>query len=114
MKAGNKNTLIYFIYLVVFLLIASAAVLLWPVYRKYRKKEMEVDKLREAAAKETAETISLKRNVHDLIVSPEAVEKVAREKFGLCKDGETVLRFDPNEAKKKSPAVIADTKDKKK
>jgi cell division protein FtsB len=112
MKAGNKNTLIYFIYLVVFLLIVSAAVLLWPVYRKYRKKEMEVDKLREAAARETAETISLKRNVHGLIVSPQAVEKVAREKFGLCKEGETVLRYDSNEAKKKSPEALPDAKDK--
>lgn len=108
MKTGNKNTLIYFIYLVVFLLIMSAAILLWPVYRKYRKKEMEVDRLRETVARETAETLNLKLEVHGLITSPRSVEKVAREKFGLCKEGETVLKYNQKDAERKAPSVNTD------
>ncbi|MGN0849596.1 MAG: septum formation initiator family protein, partial [Victivallaceae bacterium] len=36
----------------------------------------------------------LANEVHQLQTSPEAVEKVAREKFNLCKEGETVLHYE--------------------
>lgn len=98
MDDKKKKVVLYFFCLLVALLVLSSAVLILPVYRKYQKRHEYLAKLKEEAAIKTAESIELNRVVHSLKYSSEAVEKVAREKFGLCNPGETVMRY---KAKKK-------------
>ena len=93
MDDKKKKIVLYFFYLLVVLLVLSSAVLILPVYRKYQKRYEYLAKLKEESAIKTAESIDLNRDVHSLKHSSSAVEKVAREKFGLCKPGETVIRY---------------------
>ena len=97
----KKEIVLYFFYLLVVLLVISSAVLILPVYRKYQKRYEYLAKLKEEAAVKTAESIELNRNVHSLKHSSKAVEKVAREKFGLCKPGEDLMRYKIKEIPKK-------------
>lgn len=93
MDEKKKNIIAYFSYLIIAVIVISFAILIWPVYRQYKKHEEKLSSLREQAAIKTAECIRLNKEVHDLQHSPRAVEKVAREKFGLCRDGEIVMKY---------------------
>lgn len=94
--AENKRKSTVSTYLLLFVLalvFAAAAVLLLPVYRSYQKKQAELGTLTEEWNDKRDEGARLKTNVADLQDSPEAVERVARERFGLTKEGEKVLRY---------------------
>ena len=93
MDDKKKKIVLYFFCLLVALLVLSSAILILPVYRKYQKRYESLTQLKEEASIKTAESIELNRVVHSLRYSSEAVEKVAREKFGLCNPGETVMRY---------------------
>ncbi len=83
----------YLFYLILLLAFLAAAVLLLPVYREYRKKRMELDALQHTLAEKRNESAERTRDVNALKSSPEAVEKVAREKYRYCKDGETIYQY---------------------
>ena len=100
MDDKKKKIILSFFYVFVGLLVLSSAVLILPVYRKYQKRHEYLAKLKEEAAIKTAESIELNRTVHSLKNSSEAVEKVAREKFGLSAPGEKIMRYKP---KKETP-----------
>lgn len=100
MNDGKKKVIYGLFYLLLALLIVSSAVLVYPVYRQYQKRKMNVAVLQEQAALRTAECVRLNKEVYALETSPVAVEKVAREKFGLCGEGETVMRYKETGAKK--------------
>ena len=40
------------------------------------------------------ESVVLNREVHDLEHKPAAAEKVAREKYNLCREGEIILKYE--------------------
>lgn len=83
-------------YLLIFLLIVIfgfSVAMVHPVYSNYRKmekyveaKKLEYNKLRE-------ENLTLLSEVHDLEHNTAAAEKVAREKFNLCREGEEILIY---------------------
>ncbi|MDD5698698.1 MAG: septum formation initiator family protein [Victivallaceae bacterium] len=95
MDDKKKKIVLYFFYLLVVLLVLSSAILIVPVYRKYQKRYEYLAKLKAETAVKTAASIELNRTIHSLKYSSEAVEKVAREKFGLCAPGETIMRYKP-------------------
>ena len=102
MDDKKKKIVLYFFYLIVVLLVISSAVLILPVYQKYQKRYEYLAKLKEEAAIKTAESIELNKDVYSLKHSSGAVEKVAREKFGLCAPGETVIRYKVGKRVKKN------------
>ena len=75
------------------LILLGAAVLLLPVWRDYRSKEAELIKLRAELAKLKAERNEKWQEVQALHNSPDAVEKVARERFNLVRPGDKVLEY---------------------
>jgi len=88
---------------VVFLLIIAAllAVAVWylPLIKQNERMRAEILRLQGEVAKE--ETVAARRKlaIEALRNDPETVERYAREKLGLAKAGETVIRFeepDPN------------------
>lgn len=97
MSEIKKKTTVstYLLFFVLILVIAAAAVLLLPVYRDYQKKQQELAAVKEELNDRKEERTELSTEVTALGRSPEAVEKVAREKFGLVREGETVFRYDP-------------------
>ena len=77
------------------LLLIAGAFLIYPARIRYRNQQKHYATLRETAERKRAERDALAREVADLQNSPAAVEKVARVKFRLCKEGELVLYYQP-------------------
>jgi cell division protein FtsB len=95
MDSSRKRKIIsYFIYLIIGIILVFSLILIWPVERKRKKMQTQVDALNKELADKTAQTIKLRKDVDGLENDPEAVEKVAREKFNLCKPGEVILKYD--------------------
>lgn len=93
-ESKRKSTVsTYLLLFVLALIFAAALVLLLPVYRSYQKKQTELGALTEQLNDRRDESARLKTDVADLRDSPAAVERVAREKFGLAKEGEQVIRY---------------------
>lgn len=93
-RPGEKKTArSYLLYFLFFLILLLAGWLLWPTYRQYRER-------RKTLFAEQAELTRLQQERHErnrqadaLENSPRAIERVAREKFHMVKDGETVMVF---------------------
>jgi len=98
----GKHEAKYFVWFAAtLLLIALAVLLLLPVWREYRgrtqelaRQEKEKARLREEYKGKLAETNALEN-------SPEAVEKVAREKYHQVRDNETIMTYPAPKPQKK-------------
>ncbi len=90
-KQENANS--YWLFLLAALVLLAAAALLLPVRREYQKEQQKLDALRRELDEKRVLSAQLNREVSELQTSPEAVERVAREKYNLVREGETVLKF---------------------
>jgi len=86
---------------VVFLLIIAAllAVAVWylPLIKQNERMRAEILRLEGEVTKEKKNAMRRKVNIEALRNDPETVERYAREKLGLAKPGETVIRFEDPE-----------------
>lgn len=74
--------------------VIAAVIFLLPDYKKNRQMELKLAELERRLAESRRECLELKKTVHGLSQSPREVEKVAREKFGLCAEGEIIYRYE--------------------
>jgi len=83
---------------VVFLLIIAAllAVAVWylPLIKQNERMRAEILRLEEEVTTEEEVAVRRKVAIEALRNDPETVERYAREKLGLAKAGETVIRFE--------------------
>lgn len=89
-KKSPHSYLLYFLLCLIFLL---ALWLLWPTYRQYREKQHLLIREQEELARLQQQRNERNRLANELENSPEAIERVAREKFHMVKEGETVMVF---------------------
>lgn len=83
-------------YVLIFLLIVIlgfSITMVYPVYSKYRQMEKYVEAKRKEYNELRQENLTLLSEVHDLEHNTSAAEKVAREKFNLCREGEEILIY---------------------
>jgi len=82
---------------IVFLLIASILVAVAgayaPLLRQNQRMREEILRLQEQISIEEAKSRQLKTAVDALRNDPKTVERLARERLGYAKPGETVIRF---------------------
>ncbi|MCM8529462.1 MAG: septum formation initiator family protein [Lentisphaeraceae bacterium] len=81
---------------------ATAVIYLVPQYKVNQdlKKQNEVTRLELIR---NQKEINKKRNmIRDLHDNPAAIDRIAREKFGMCKPGERVYKFTDEDLFKKS------------
>ncbi|MBE6367644.1 MAG: septum formation initiator family protein [Lentisphaerae bacterium] len=74
------------------LLVISIAVI-YPARLQYSRQLEFYAKVKAEADRKLAERDALQKEVAALERSPEAIEKVARENFRLCKEGEVVMYY---------------------
>src|SRR5438093_12580246 len=83
---------------VIFLLMLAAilAVAVWylPLIKQNERMRKEIVRLDAQIAKAEDSGRQLKTSLDALKYDPKAVERLAREKFGYAKSGETVIRFE--------------------
>ena len=82
---------------VVFLLVIAAllAVAVWylPLIKQNERMRSEILRLQQNVATEEETARQIKVQIEALRNDPETVERYAREKLGLARRGETVIRF---------------------
>ncbi|MCQ2379208.1 MAG: septum formation initiator family protein [Victivallaceae bacterium] len=84
------------------LLVIGALFLLIPVYRDYRHRQEELARLKAERSALQEKQLQLQSQVGRLEKSPEEIEKVAREKYNLVKEGESVMIYPTAKDEKKS------------
>ena len=76
----------------VILLMVSAAVI-YPARLQYERQKEFYERTKAEVERVRAVRDALQREVSALQSSPAAIEKIARENFRLCKEGEIVLYY---------------------
>lgn len=76
-------------------LIISFAWLL-PAYVRLQKTRSRVYELQRFLDQKKAECLEKNQNLNDINGhNPKVIEKIVREKYGLCKPGEVIYTYDP-------------------
>ena len=81
------------IYLLLVLVLVVSGFLVLPAYRKYKRTKQEVVDLQAELDRKKEEYLTLQQEVHDLEHNASAIEKVAREQYRLCRDGEVIYIY---------------------
>lgn len=89
-----KSVVSVFLYILLFLIFVFALTLFSPAMKRTHEVEAELEKKQALLEKRKTLRTTLLREVHDLERNPAAVEKVARERFNMCKEGEIVIKYD--------------------
>ena len=76
----------------IILLMVSAAVI-YPARLQYERQKEFYERTKAEADRVRAERDALQKEVSALQSSPTAIEKVARENYRLCKEGEIVMYY---------------------
>jgi cell division protein FtsB len=86
----------YYIYAVLLIVVVCLAVyLLLPAYTEYTQTRDETRTLQTEVNEVGLKAEELEEDIHALRTDPKAIERVAREKFGWCKENEKIYHFDP-------------------
>ncbi len=85
-----------FLVIVGVLLFAGAAVLV-PAHQEYREATRDLMEVGEELARQEEQILRIRREINSLKNDYRAIERVAREKFGYCRDGEKIYHFDDPE-----------------
>ena len=88
---GKVLTAVIYVLLVLVLIVSGILVL--PAYQKFKHTKQDVANLRADLDRVKGEYLTLQQEVHDLQHNASAVEKVAREKYHLCRDGEVIYIY---------------------
>jgi cell division protein FtsB len=90
MKTGD-----YIFILVLVLTTCLCVYLLLPAYTEYDEARSTVKELDEQSLDQDLEARELREQIHSLQTDPDAIERVAREKLGWCREDEKIYHFDP-------------------
>ena len=81
------------VYILLAIVLIVSLILVVPAHRKYMRTKQDVASLRADLDRVKAEYRTLQQEVHDLQHSAAAIEKVGREKYHLCRDGEVIYIY---------------------
>lgn len=82
--------------LLVLALLLGGGVILIPKYRDFQRSRHDLVDLKERLRTQQQEMAELQREIEALKGDYRAIERVAREKFGYCRDNETIYHFEPD------------------
>ena len=89
-----KRVVSVFLFILLIIIFVFALTLFSPAIKRTRDVEQKLEQQQMILENKKNVRISLLREVHDLERNPIAAEKVARERFGMCKEGEIVIKYD--------------------
>ena len=72
-------------------LLMACAAMIYPARRQYARQLEFYEQVRSEADRKRSVRDALQKEVSDLQTSPAAIEKVARETFRFCRDGEVIV-----------------------
>ena len=89
-----KSVVSIFLSILLFLIFVFALTLFSPAMKRTHEVEQKLEEQKRILEKRENARTALLREVHDLERNPAAIEKVAREQFNMCKEGEIIIRYD--------------------
>lgn len=98
---GKLTSLVVFLFVLAVLLIIGQWYL--PVIKQNERMRQEILRLDNQIQKEEETSKQLKASIDALRYDPRAVERLARERFGYAKPGETVIHFEEPTTNRLSP-----------
>lgn len=81
------------LYVILAVVLVVAAILILPVYRQYVNMQDENVRMEQEYRALREEQQRMLKEVHDLESESLAVEKIAREKYNLCRKNEQILIY---------------------
>ena len=93
MDTKVQKMLSFSLYVLLGIIFAFSVILVLPVYKRYTDMQKNVSDLNVELKNAQNECLTLTRVVHDLEKSGAAAEKVAREEFDFCREGEQILIY---------------------
>ena len=96
-KNQNNHTNFSFMLFLVIGLATAVIIFLYPLYNRYNKEVKEQHRLQKILEAKKIENADLIKERNNLQNDPKAVEKVAREIFEYCRDGEVIMVYDSND-----------------
>ena len=81
------------LYVILAVILIGAVILILPVYWKYVTMQDKVARLEQEDRELREEHQKMLKEVHDLESESLAVEKIAREKYKLCRENEQILIY---------------------
>ena len=96
----NKKTNFSFMLLLAIGIALASLIFIYPVYSRYVKAQNERNHLEQLLQEKKVVNAALIKEQYELQHNPKAVEKVARELFEYCREGETIMVYDSTEAQK--------------
>ncbi len=88
----NRLIQIVFIALLASILVAST-VLIFPAYHKNKNLSDQKQETKQKLIEKQQEYLKLRQTLSNITGKDEEVERIAREKFNLCKNSETIYKF---------------------
>jgi cell division protein FtsL len=82
------------LFLLLAVVIVISFALIFPAYNNLNKMTVRVSELEKELEKRKNECSQLRKQLYDLQNNPKAVEKVAREKYNMCGENETVYIYE--------------------
>ena len=95
-----RKTLQFIFYVMFAVVVIIGSFILFKSWTELRRMRLRVSDLKQELKRKNDECLELKQNIYDLKTNPHAVEKIAREKFKLCKDNEIIFTYDVKKDKK--------------
>lgn len=84
---------IYMALLMAVIILAFSIIL--PAYVQLKKMRGRIDELKSLLAEKEAKCLEMDRRLKDIEANdPKTIEKIAREKYGMCKPGEVIYRYE--------------------
>ncbi len=68
-----------------------------PAFMDWREQKATRERLEKRLKQQNRDINKLQRRIHALRTNPQAIERVAREKFGWCRPNEKIYHIEPSE-----------------
>ena len=81
------------LYAILIVILAASVILIFPIYSKAKSKENEVARLEEQKRELAKQYSQMLADVYELEHQAFAIEKIAREKYRLCRENEQILTY---------------------
>ncbi len=94
-KAGEAMKWTDYLFTMIFVLtVAAAFFVLLPAYTDYNQARSEARRLQQELLERELQAHLLRRRIHDLKHDPVAIERIARERLGWCREDEKIYHFE--------------------
>lgn len=97
---SGKQIIRWFVYIILLAILVLGAIYIFPLHQQLSERNDELERQNRIKSEKQILNNELTAEVNALKSSPDAIEKVAREKYKMVKEDETIMHYTPLEPQK--------------